>query len=310
MNSKTIRADLQPFIGLLLVLAAAFAFSTKAVIIKIAYGYGAYISPIMLMSLRMLMSLPFFLLAIFILERNNNHAPLSRRDIAHLFGLGVVGFYLAAYLDFLGLSYISASLERLILLLYPTLVVLLSALFLGRAITGKEIVALVVSYLGIIIVFAEELTLADANVALGSALIFGSATAFAIYLTGSGMMVKRLGATRFTAYAMTIACLATLIHFGLDFDTEIISLPVEVYGLALLMAVVATVVPAFLMNAGIQRIGASPAAIISATGPIMTLFLAYFFLSEQLTPVQIAGAALVMVGVFVVSNSLKNKQGH
>ena len=146
MNSKTITAAPPSISGLLFVLIAAFTFSTKAVLIKLAYGYGTQISPIMLMSLRMVMALPFFLLAIFILERSHKYAALTRRDMLHLLGLGVIGFYLAAYLDFVGLSYISASLERLVLLLYPTLVVLLSALFFRRAINGKEAIALAIRH--------------------------------------------------------------------------------------------------------------------------------------------------------------------
>ncbi len=289
------------YIGLLFVITAAFAFSTKAVIIKLAYGYGPQITPINLMCLRMLMSLPFFLLVLFFLERKGGVEPLVRSEQYKLLGLGVVGFYFAAYLDFVGLSYISASLERLILLLYPTLVVLLSALFLQRTISRREGIALLVSYAGILVIFYEEVMLDGANIMLGSLLIFGSATAFAIYLIGCGEMVKKLGSMRFTAYAMTIACLTTLFHFIFSTNAEITGLPQPVYGLAMLMAVLSTVIPTFLMNAGIQRMGASPAAIISAMGPIATIFLAYLILDEQLTPVQFMGAGLVIVGVLVVS---------
>lgn len=286
--------------GVLFVLIAAFTFSTKAVLIKLAYAYGTQITPLIVLTLRMVMSLPFFVAAIFLLERRSQTA-LTRRDHLHLLGLGIVGFYLAAYLDFVGLAYISASLERLILLLYPTLVVLLSAAIFRRAITGKEMIALLVSYAGIIIVFAQELTVAGSNIMLGATLIFGSALAYAIYLIGCGVMVKRIGAMRFTAYAMTIACAVTLLHFGLDYDATILALPHQVYGLTLIMAIVSTVIPTFLMNSGIQRIGANPASIISSMGPIMTIVLAYLFLDEQMTLVQLAGAVLVMAGVFVIS---------
>ncbi|MFC1749885.1 DMT family transporter [Pseudomonadota bacterium] len=302
MNTDVATTRSIPIVGLMFVLVGAFTFSAKAVIIKLAYGYGAEVSPIVLMTLRMVMSLPFFLVAGYLFQRGANHAPLNRRDYVHLIGVGVLGYYLAAYLDFLGLSYISASLERLVLLLYPTLVVLMSALFFRRPITRREAVALLVSYVGIVIVFAEELSLAGADIILGSALVFGSATAFALYLVGSGELMKRMGAMRFTSYAMSIACIATIIHFGIDYDAAIYALPKEVYGLSLIMAVVCTVIPTFLMNAGIHRIGASPAAIVSSIGPVMTIFLAYLVLGEQLTFVQFIGAVLVMVGVFVVSN--------
>ena len=305
MKTNAVSAEHHSFTGLLFVLTAAFTFSAKAVIIKLAYSYGGQISPIILLTLRMVMALPFFLAALFILERNNSHAPLNSRDRLHLVALGVIGFYLASYLDFVGLSYISATLERLVLLLYPTLVVLLSALIFRRAITRKEAAALLISYIGIVIVFAEELTIAGANIMLGATFIFGSAMAYALYLIGSGVMVKRIGAMRFTAYAMTIACLMTLLHFSLNFDAAILTLPREVYGLGLIMAIVSTVIPTFLMNAGIQRIGANPASIISSMGPVMTLFLAYLFLGEQLSVVQSVGALLVITGVFVVSNRRK-----
>lgn len=307
-NRSDNRAARRPLAGLILVLFAAFSFSAKAVIIKVAYGYGTQVTPIVLMALRMAMALPFFIVAIYIIERRNDHAPLSAGDKRRLVGLGVIGFYLAAYFDFLGLNYISASLERLILLLYPTFVVLLSAFFLRRAITAREAVSLIISYVGIVIVFYEELTIAGQNTLLGSAFILASAAAFAIYLFGSGEMVKRLGAMRFTAYAMTIACLATLIHFGIQYDDAVTQLPTEVYGLALLMAVLSTVIPTFLMNAGIHHLGASHAAIISALGPVMTIFLAYLILNEQLTPVQCLGAGLVVVGAFVVSNRAKKRE--
>ena len=308
-NRSDNRAARRPLAGLILVLFAAFSFSAKAVIIKVAYGYGTQVTPIVLMASRMAMALPFFIVAIYIIERRNDHAPLSAGDKRRLVGLGVIGFYLAAYFDFLGLNYISASLERLILLLYPTFVVLLSAFFLRRAITAREAVSLIISYVGIVIVFYEELTIAGQNTLLGSAFILASAAAFAIYLFGSGEMVKRLGAMRFTAYAMTIACLATLIHFGIQYDDAVTQLPTEVYGLALLMAVLSTVIiPTFLMNAGIHHLGASHAAIISALGPVMTIFLAYLILNEQLTTVQCLGAGLVVVGAFVVSNRAKKRE--
>jgi drug/metabolite transporter (DMT)-like permease len=305
MSTPQIAIKQKPIIGLLFVLAAALGFSTKAIIIKLAYAYGSQITPIMLLALRMAMSLPFFLAAIIILQRDVARPALSNKDYLQLAGLGVIGFYLAAYFDFLGLFYISASLERLILLLYPTLVVILSAIFLRRPISTKEVLSLIVSYAGIIIVFYEELSLAGSNVILGSALVLASATAFAIYLMGSGQMVRRLGAMRFTAYAMSIACIATLIHFSVDYDAQVFQLPMEVYGLALLMAVVSTVIPAFFMNAGIHHLGASPAAIISAMGPIMTIFLAYLILDEQLTFIQIIGAGFMMAGVFIVSANKK-----
>jgi drug/metabolite transporter (DMT)-like permease len=286
--------------GLVFVLLASLGYSTKAVIIKLGYSYGLQVTPIIYMTLRMALSLPFFIAMLIIEERNNRHPPLTHNDWLHLIGLGAVAYYLTVYLDFVGLSYISASLERLILLLYPTIVVLLSALLYRRPISRKEGLALLISYLGIIVVFYEEFTLAGENLLLGTALIFGSAVAFATYLTGSGVMVQRLGAIRFTAYVLTIACIATLIHFAFVFDAQIFELPLEVYELALLMAILATVAPTFLMSIGIHRIGAGPAAIVSSIGPVMTIVLAWWVLGETLTLAQMVGGVLVMAGAYVV----------
>lgn len=301
MKTPTANPSQQIIIGSMFVVIAAASFSSKAILIKLAYGFGDSVSPIVLMTLRMAIALPIFLLVLYVIEKKTSTKALTKKEWSQLLGLGCIGYYLAAYLDFVGLSYISASLERLVLLLYPTLVVMISVIMFKHKITRRETIALSVSYLGILVVFAQELSLAGNNVVLGSALIFGSALAFAIYLVGSGVMVRRIGAMRFTAYAMSIACLSTMIHFSLDYDAAIFSLPTEVYGLSLLMAVMATVIPTFMMNLGMQRIGANPASIISSLGPVMTIFLAYVFLGESLTAMQAIGAMLVVLGVTVVS---------
>lgn len=298
--SGTANSTRSLYSGLIYVLLASLGYSTKAIIIKLGYGYGLQVTPIIYMTLRMGLSLPFFVAMLIVDQRHHNHPALTRDDWLHLIGLGIVGYYLAVYLDFVGLSYISASIERLILLLYPTLVVLLSALLYRRPISRKEGLALLISYLGIIVVFYEEFTLAGDNLLPGATLIFGSAFTFATYLTGSGVMVQRIGAIRFTAYVLTIACITTLVHFAIDFDAQIFQLPTEVYWLALLMAIISTVAPALLMNIGIHKIGSGPAAIVSSIGPVMTIVLAWLVLDEVLTVVQMVGGVLVMVGAYVV----------
>lgn len=285
--------------GLVYVLLASFGYSTKAVLIKLGYAYGLHVTPVMLMTLRMGLALPFFIAILLIDNHRTEHPPLTARDLGAILFLGVAGYYLAVYLDFAGLAHINASLERLILLLYPTLVVLLSALVMRRPISRKEWLALLISYLGIVIVFFDEVSLAGAGLVTGSTLIFGSACAFALYLTGSGIMVQRLGAIRFSAMVLIVACCASLIHFAFEFDPQIFSLPPSLYALALLMALLSTVAPAVLMNIGIHRIGSGPAAIISSIGPVMTIVLAWWLLEEQLTLLQMAGALLVMWGAYV-----------
>jgi len=302
MNTKSPNRDhSSPIVGIALVVVGALAFSSKAIVIKLAYSYDSSVTPIILMTLRMGMALPFFLFTIYLIERNQKPTHLHARDIINLIGLGLIGFYLAAYLDFVGLSYITASLERLILLLYPTFVVLITALLKRQPINMREAIALCISYIGFIIVFAQELSLSEPNIILGSLFVLGSAISFAIYFIGNSAIIQRLGAKRCTAYSMSFACIATSIHFGAAYDPMILDLPEDVYGLALFMALVCTVLPTFLIAAGIQRIGPNPAAIISSLGPIMTLVLAYFFLNEALTVNQLTGAMLVIIGIFVVT---------
>lgn len=302
-TAETIRQPSQPAItGGLLVLLAAVGFSAKAVLVKLAYAYSPRLDAITLMSMRMLMSLPVFLLAAIWSHRGGEQAPLTSRDLAAVVCLGFLGFYLAGFLDFAGLGYISAGLERLILFLYPTLVVLFSALFLGRSITRRERYALLLSYLGIALVFATDTVTHSPQLWLGSVLVFGAALSFAVYILGSGHFLRRIGSRRLTGYVMSCASVVTLIHFSLGHHgTDLLKLPLPVYGITAVMAIFSTVIPAFLLNAGMQRIGANATAIISSIGPVMTLFLAHVLLGENMSAMQLAGTTLIIAGVVIVS---------
>ncbi len=288
--------------GGLLVLLAAVGFSAKAVLVKLAYAYSPKLDAITLMSLRMLLSLPVFLIVALWSQRNGKNARLTSREVLVVTTLGILGFYLAGYLDFEGLSYISAGLERLILFLYPTLVVIFSALFFGRPMTRRERIALLLSYLGIALVFGSNAVSYSPQLLLGTVLVFGAALSFALYILISGRYVQRIGSTRLTAYVMSSACVATVIHFAATHHgIAALELPLPVYGIAIAMAIFSTVIPAFLFNAGMQRIGANTTSIISSVGPVLTLFFAYVLLGETLTPAQFAGTALVITGVVIVS---------
>ncbi|MGZ5076473.1 MAG: DMT family transporter [Methylobacter sp.] len=297
----------QAVFGYLFVLLGAFGFSAKAVLVKLAYSYSPQLDVITLMGLRMAISLPFFLVVALWSANDsttNDAQRLSRGDWLMIFGLGLLGYYIASFLDFAGLQYISAGLERLILFLYPTFVVLFTAVGQRKAINRHQALALVLSYAGMILVFADNSTeAASSGLMLGSALVLLSAIAFAVFLMGSGMMVKRIGSTRFTAYSMTVACLATGLHFMLQHGVGLLSLSADVYWLALIMAVFSTVLPAFFMNAGIRRIGSGSASIISSIGPVGTLGLAFLLLGETLTLAQLGGTVLVLIGVYVVSRA-------
>lgn len=294
--------------GCLFVLFAAFGFSAKSILVKLAYANSPHLDAITLMLLRMTISLPFFLVVAVWSNRSSIQLPDSQRmriqDWLSVTVLGFLGYYLSSLLDFEGLAFISAGLERLILYLYPTFVVLLTAVYYRKSINGHQAFALLLSYAGIVLVFADQQMQSNSErLILGSALVASSAMTFAVFMVGSGILIKRLGSLRFTAYSMTVACLVTGLHFILRLKGYPLNLPIYTYGLAAIMAIFSTVLPSFLMNAGIQRIGAGSASIISSVGPIGTLILAFFLLGEALTLAQLAGTLLVLVGVYVVSRA-------
>ncbi len=296
------------FIGLVLVLLGALGFAAKAILIKLAYAVSPAVDALSLIALRMLFSLPFFLLASLWHSRTKaiaQAAPLTAKQWLLIGLLGLMGYYFASFLDFLGLQYISAGLERVILFLYPTFVVLFTALWQKRGISKRVAVALALSYAGMMLVFVEHLSWESSAVWLGSALVLASSVIFAFFVMGSSLMTQGIGSGKFTAYSMSIACVVTISHFVLARGLDLWHLPLEVYRLALIMAVFSTVLPSFFLNAGIRRIGAGPASIVSTTGPIVTLVLAHFLLGEAITPLQLGGTFLVLAGVYVVSRAKK-----
>jgi len=278
----------------------AICFSGKGVIIKLAYRYG--VDAVTLLALRMLFSAPFFALLGWWASRHGDDEPLSWADRRMLVVLGLIGYYLASYFDFLGLQYVTAALERLLLFVHPTFVVLFSALLFARRITRVDVVAIVLSYLGIFVVFYNDLSTQPGNVALGSFWVLLSALFYAAYLIGSGRLVGRVGTLRFACYAGLISSVAVVTHFAVTRDASLIfSQPAPVYWLGLLMAVVSTVLPIVMTMEGIRRIGASHASIVGSVGPLATIFLGAIFLGEHVTVIQVLGAALVLAGVLSIS---------
>lgn len=298
---ETTRSDpRQALIGSAFVVLAAIGFSSKPILIKLAYADSAQLDAITLMTLRMLLSLPFFL-AVALWNRESQTNAHRTGDWVALTLLGVMGYYLASLLDFIGLKYISAGLERLILFLYPTIVVLLTALIQQRPVSRPQCWALLLSYTGILLVFGSATESESSNIALGAVLVLASAVVFALFMIGSGHFIPRFGAKHFTAYSMSIACVATGAHFAASKPIGQLAVSIDIFTLALMLALFSTVAPAFLMNAGIHRIGAGQASIISAVGPIATLVMAYALLDETLHLVQIIGTAMVLSGVLLVS---------
>lgn len=289
-------------LAILLVLFGAIGYSSKAIFIKLAYRYGA--DSVSLVALRMAFSLPFFLLAAWYSKRHKKVTDLNLtpRRWGHLIILGVMGYYIASLCDFWSLQYLTASLARLILFTYPTLVLLISALFLGRRISWVEVGAVLLSYLGIALAFSQSLEISEnEQFWRGVALSFGSALAFAIYLIGSGEYLPKLGTLRYNSLTMSIACLAILIHHGIQHQWALFDFPAPVYWYCLGMAFAATVFPSFMVAEGIRRLGAGPASIISSIGPISTIMLAAVFLGETFGAWQWVGAVLVIGGVFLLS---------
>ena len=286
--------------GVALVAAGAIFFSGKGVIIKLAYRYG--VDAVTLLALRMLFSVPFFILMGWWAARDGDIEPLSWADRRSMVVLGLIGYYLASYFDFLGLQYVTAALERLLLFVHPTFVVLFSAMLLGRRITRVDVIAIALSYLGIFVVFFNDLATQPGNVLLGSGWVLLSALFYAAYLIGSGRMVGRVGTLRFACYAGLVSSVGVVTQFLLTRDASlIVSHPAPVYWLALVMAVFSTVLPIAMTMEGIRRIGASHASIVSSVGPLATIVLGAIFLGEHITFIQVLGAALVLGGVLSIS---------
>jgi len=278
---------------------AAVGFSAKAILVKLAYLDG--VDAITLLALRMAFSVPFFI-GVAVWVQRQAAEPLSTNDKWLVLVLGLIGYYLSSLLDFLGLQYISAGLERLILFLYPTMTVMLSAFIYKRAIGKKVMLAMALSYAGIALVFLHDVGMTQGgSIVLGATLVFFSTLSYATYLVGVGHAIKRIGTTRFTAYAMVVASVASLLQFVVMRPLSALDLPLHVYQLSLEMAIFSTVLPVFMLSYAIRRIGSGSASLIGSIGPVSTIFMAYLFLNETISLLQIAGSSLVLAGVLVIS---------
>jgi len=284
--------------GLLLAAFGAMAFSGKAIIVKLAYRHG--VDAVTLIMLRMVFALPLFVALA--LWAGRGKPALTQRDWIAIFGLGFTGYYLASFLDFAGLAYISASFERLILYLNPTLVLLLGWLLFRRRVTGRHLMALAVSYSGVALVFGQELHFQGAHVWLGAALVFGSAISYAVYLLFSGEEVRRLGALRLTGLATTVACLLCIGQFLLLRPlNSLLAVAPEVLWLSVLNATACTFAPVLMVMMAIERVGATLAAQMGLIGPMSTILMGVVLLGEPFTPWVAAGTVLVMGGVWLLT---------
>ncbi len=287
------------FAGVIFAFLAAVGFSAKAILVKLAYLY--HVDTVTLLALRMAFAMPFFIVVALWIRRQHPE-PLNWHDRLLVLGLGLVGYYLSSFLDFLGLQYVSAGLERLILFLYPTMTVILSALIYKRAIGKKVIAAMALSYAGIALVFLHDVgAKQEAGVVLGAMFVFFSTLSYSVYLVGAGHTIARIGVARFTSYAMIVASSASLMQFAVMRPMSSLDLPVLVYEYAIAMAIFSTVLPVFMLSYAIRRIGPGSASLIGSIGPVSTIYMAYLFLNERISLLQIAGSTLVLMGVLIIS---------
>ena len=285
--------------GIAFALAGTVSFAFRPILIKLGYSMHP-VSATTLLFLRMSLSLPFFLAMAWWMRGG---AAISRRDWAGIVALGFLGYYLASLLDFLGLQYVSAGVGRLIMFLYPTLVIVLSALFLKKNPTAKELAALAITYTGIALVLSGQLAAAPESrlFVFGALLIFSSAMCYAVYLVTGSQLVQRVGSMRFTAYTMIVSTVPAMIQFAVLESPAALQLPTQLWWIAAVLALACTVLPVLLVAEALKRIGANHFALIGALGPVTTVVADFALLNGALSAAQIVGAALVISGVLLVS---------
>ena len=286
--------------GLALAAIGAIAFSGKAIIVKLAYRWG--VDAVTLIMYRMLFALPIFAAMAWWASRGK--PPLTGRDWLGVLGLGFSGYYLSSFLDFAGLQYVTASVERLILYLNPTLVLLLAWLLYRKSWRPLQLVGMAVSYAGVALVLGHEARLEGTNVAWGAALVFASAVSYAVYLVYSGELVQRLGSLRLVGLATSVACVCCIVQFLLLRPLSAAAdVAPQVIGLSLVNAVLCTAVPVLLVMMAIERIGPAMSAQTGMIGPVSTIAMGVWLLGEPFTPWLAAGTVLVIAGIFVFSRA-------
>jgi drug/metabolite transporter (DMT)-like permease len=291
--------------GILICFFGAICFSTKAIFVKLAYR-DTEVDAITLLALRMVFSLPFFVVSAWFSSRKNDNIRFTGKQWMAVALIGCLGYYVSSLLDFLGLQYISAGIERLILFIYPTLVLLMSSFIFKEKIKRIQWIAVAITYAGLVLAFIAETDFTQedqANLYLGVAFIFACSVTYAMYIVGSGRLIPSVGAAKFNSYTMSFACIAVLIHFFVASDHSLFNLSPRVYTYSIVMALFSTVIPSYLITEGIKRIGSDNAAIVSSVGPVSTIIQANIFLYEPILAMQIAGTALILVGVLIIGRS-------
>jgi drug/metabolite transporter (DMT)-like permease len=289
-----------PLIGIVVTFLGAVLFSTKAILVKLAFR-NVQVDVITLLALRMLFSMPFFLIAAF-WSANKEQAPISKKQWTGIVALGLMGYYISSWFDFVGLQFISAGLERLILFLYPSFTALINYFIFRQVLSKRQKWALVLTYVGIALAYYGEFNLDSGNpdFLLGSFLIFCCSITYAIYMAGSGKIIPAVGVTRFTAYAMLSSTLGVFIHFLFLHSIADVHMTTGMLKFGILVAILATVIPSFMISFGMKKIGSNNAVIVSSIGPVSTIVQANIFLGEAIHAGQIIGTVLVIAGVVLI----------
>lgn len=279
----------------------ALLFSTKAVIVKKAFA-DVHVDALTLLMIRMLFSLPFYLLTAFILWKQPDNKKMNSKEWTAVILLGLFGYYLSSLFDFIGLQYISAGLERLILFLYPSFAVLINAFVFKQKIKRNEVLALVLTYSGIAIAYYGELKIdtSNPNFVLGSFLVFLCAVTYSVYIVGSGRMIPKVGANKFTTYALLTSTAGVFVHYAISGEHQVLKSGMDLWWYGVLLAVVATVIPTYLLSAAMKKIGSNNVAIISSVGPVSTIIQAHYILGEEIFTLQVIGTILVLAGVLLL----------
>jgi drug/metabolite transporter (DMT)-like permease len=288
--------------GVILSVLGAICFSTKAIFVKLAYRETA-VDAVTLLALRMIFSLPFFAVSAWWVTLKSSNVKFTAKQWIAVGLIGCLGYYISSLLDFIGLQYVTAGIERLILFAYPTMVLLMSALIFKVNINRAQWIALVITYVGLLIAFWGEVSFVGKSTQfyLGAGSIFICAITYAMYIVGSGRIIPAVGATKFNSYAMSFAALAVIIHFIIVNDNSLLFLDFEIYAYSFLMAIIGTVIPSYLVTQGINRVGSDNTAIIGSVGPVSTIVQAYFFLNEPIHLMQLSGTVLILTGILIIS---------
>jgi drug/metabolite transporter (DMT)-like permease len=301
MNPSTeVHSQNNYLIGVVLVLIGTLFFSAKSIFIKKVYEYG--MDPDSLMVLRMAMAVPFYLL-IYVLGVNSHQKKIAKTDFVIVCAIGVLGYYVASYLDLRGLLYITASFERMILYLFPSFVLIISVIFFNHKLTVAEVLAFVLSYLGIMVIYAQDFHSYGHETTYGMLLVLGSALAFSVFVVLSGKYIAKVGSVRFTSISMLGASVAVFLHYLFNVKSSFAAYGSQAYGLVFILALFCTVLPSYLINMGVKRVGAPRAAIVGTISPVFTVVMAYVFLNEVSTITHLAGFVLVMMGIALITLS-------